>query len=87
MKKRHNSAAIQNVAANRTAHLSLAFWSAAVLRRSHYELASAARVLSLPSSSCFRQTRGDWRTRFVPVCVLLVGMGDLQNAGFIQRFA
>ena len=30
---------------------------------------------------------GDWRTCFVPVCALLVGVCDLQNARFIQRFA
>ena len=30
---------------------------------------------------------GDWRTRFVPVCALLVGVCDLQNPRFIQRFA
>ena len=31
--------------------------------------------------------RGYWRTRFVPVCALLVGVRDLQNPRLIQRFA
>ena len=33
------------------------------------------------------QCRSNRRTRFVPVCALLVGVRDLQNARFIQRFA
>ena len=40
-----------------------------------------------PSFSCFRQFEPNWRTRFVPVCALLVGVRDLQNARFVQRFA
>ena len=40
-----------------------------------------------PQDLCFRQTGGNWRTRFVPVCALLVGVRDLQNARFVQRFA
>ena len=37
--------------------------------------------------SCIRQARGDGRTHFVPVRALLVGMRDLQDPRFIQRFA
>ena len=51
---------------------------------------SAAPVKTLKvglKALCFRQVRGDWRTRFVPVCALLVGVRDLQNARFVQRFA
>jgi len=43
--------------------------------------------MELRTGLFFQQAGGDWRTRFVPACALLVGVRDLQNAGFIQRFA
>ena len=38
-------------------------------------------------SSSFVRRRGDWWTRFMPASALLVGMGDLQNASFVERLA
>src|SRR5262249_49603673 len=37
-------------------------------------------------SGC-RHRSSDRRTRFVPICALLVGVRDLQNARFIECFA
>ena len=44
-------------------------------------LLSLARV----SDGSFR--RGQWWTRVVPICALLVGVRHLQNTRFIQRLA
>ena len=56
-------------------HCSVAFTTCASLPPCCVELAMILHVQS------------DWRTRFVPVCALLVGVRDLQNPRFIQRFA
>jgi hypothetical protein len=44
-------------------------------------------LLSLARLSGESFWRGDRRTRLMPVSALLVGMRDLQDARFIQRFA
>jgi MFS-type transporter involved in bile tolerance (Atg22 family) len=48
-----------------------------------------ALLVLLPIACVFGKSfhRGDGRTRFMPVCALLVGMRRLQNARFIERVA
>jgi len=52
-------------------------------------MAVKALLISLSLACVFGKSfrRGDGRPRLVPVCGLFVGMRDLQNARFIQRFA